>query len=88
MFFRTEGSKNHNGYSNADVDAKLDELGELEVGDARNAIAREIQSIVAADGAMYFLIDPEWHIAVSEKLADYVPYCGDYYVVNPQLGLK
>ena len=88
MFFRTEGSKNHNGYSNADVDAKLDQLGELEVGDERNAIAKEIQSIVAADGAMYFLIDPEWHIAVSDKLADYVPYCGDYYVVNPQLGLK
>ena len=88
MFFRTEGSKNHNGYSNADVDAKLDQLGELEVGDERNAIAKEIQSIVAADSAMYFLIDPEWHIAVSDKLADYVPYCGDYYVVNPQLGLK
>ena len=87
MFFRTEGSKNHNGYTNADVDAKLDALGELPVGDERNAIAKEIQSIVAEDGAMIFLIDPEWHIAVSDKLADYVPYCGDYYVVNPQLGL-
>lgn len=88
MFFRTEGSKNHNGYSNADVDAKLDQLGELEMGEERNAIAKDIQSIVAEDGAMIYLIDPEWHIAVSEKLADYVPYCGDYYVVNPQLGLN
>ena len=36
---------------------------------------------------MIYLIDPEWHIAVSDKLADYEPYCGDYYVVNPELGL-
>lgn len=88
MFFRTTGSKNHGHYENAEVDALLDQLGELEVGDERDQVAKQIQSIVGQEGAMIYLIDPEWHIAVSEKLADYVPYCGDYYVVNPQLGLK
>jgi len=88
MFFRSNGSKNHGGYVNAEVDALLDELGELEVGAERDAVAKQVQALADADGAMIYLIDPEWHIAVSEKLADYVPYCGDYYVVNPQLGLK
>ncbi|MBR1559570.1 MAG: ABC transporter substrate-binding protein [Clostridia bacterium] len=88
MFFRSTGSKNHGGYVNDDVDALLDQLGELEVGAERDAISKQVQAIANDDGAMIYLIDPEWHIAVSDKLADYVPYCGDYYVVNPQLGLK
>lgn len=88
MFFRSNGSKNHMHYANDEVDALLDQLGELEVGAERDAIAKQVQAIAGEDGAMIFLIDPEWHIAVSDKLADYVPYCGDYYVVNPQLGLK
>ena len=88
MFFRTDGSKNHNGYSNEEVDALLDQMGELEVGAERDDLAKQVQQIAGEEGAMIYLIDPEWHIAVSEKLADYVPYCGDYYVVNPELGLE
>lgn len=87
MFFRTDGSKNHNGYSNEEVDSLLDQMGELEVGEERDGLAKQVQQIAGEEGAMIYLIDPEWHIAVSEKLADYVPYCGDYYVVNPELGL-
>ena len=62
-------------------------MGEMEVGEERDALAKQVQQIAGEEGAMIYLIDPEWHIAVSEKLADYVPYCGDYYVVNPELGL-
>ena len=87
MFFRTDGSKNHNGYSNAEVDSLLDQMGEMEVGEERDALAKQVQQIAGEEGAMIYLIDPEWHIAVSDKLAGYVPYCGDYYVVNPELGL-
>lgn len=87
MFFRTDGSKNHNGYSNAEVDSLLDQMGEMEVGEERDGLAKQVQQIAGEEGAMIYLIDPEWHIAVSDKLAEYEPYCGDYYVVNPELGL-
>ena len=30
-------------------------------------------------------VDPEWNVALSERLKDYKPYCGDYYIVNSEL---
>ena len=55
--------------------------------DERNELAKEIQEQVYKDLPVIYLVDPQWHIAVSDKLKDYEPYCGDYYVVNDQLGL-
>lgn len=88
QFFRTGEGKNNNGYSNTEVDSKLDQMGTLEAGEERNTLAKEIQEIVAEELPVIYLIDPEWHIAVSDRLAEYEPYCGDYYVVNDQLGLN
>ncbi|MBQ3333999.1 MAG: ABC transporter substrate-binding protein [Eubacteriaceae bacterium] len=87
MFFRSDGSKNTMGYSDKSIDAKLDELGKMEVGSERDELAKTIQSDVQKGMPVMYLIDPEWHIAVSDKLKDYKPYCGDYYIVNPELGL-
>jgi len=62
-------------------------MGTLPAGDERNELAKEVQQQVYEDLPVVYLIDPQWHIAVSDKLANYTPYCGDYYVVNDQLGL-
>ena len=75
------------GYSDKSIDAKLDELGKMEVGSERDELAKTIQSDVQKGMPVMYLVDPEWHIAVSDKLKDYKPYCGDYYIVNPELGL-
>lgn len=88
LFFRTDGGKNTMGYSNPEVDAMLDKMGELPAGKERNELAKNVQKTVSKEYPVILLIDPEWHIAVSEKLKNYEPYCGDYYVVNPELGLK
>ena len=87
QFFRTGEGKNHNGYSSDLVDGDLDKMGTLPAGDERNELAKEIQEQVYKDLPVIYLVDPQWHIAVSDKLKDYEPYCGDYYVVNDQLGL-
>ncbi len=87
MFFRTDAGKNHYGYSNETVDDLLDQMGTMTAGEERNDLAKQVQAIVAEDLPVVYLVDPQWNIAVSEKLADYEPYCGDYYVVNDQLGL-
>ena len=88
MFLRTGESKNFNGYSSDEVDSLLDTMGTLELGDERDELAKEIQEIVYEDLPILYLVDPEWYIAVSDRLADYQPYCGDYFVVNDTLGLN
>lgn len=88
QFFRTNASKNHMGYSSADVDKLLDEMGKLEFGNESIAIAKKIQEEIYDDLPMLFLVDPEWNVALSERLKDYKPYSGDYYIVNADLYSK
>lgn len=88
QFFRTGAANNLNGYSSTVTDALLDEIGDLAPGAARDAKAVEIQHQIHLDNAALLMVDPQWHIAVSDRLANYQPYGGDYYVVNAELGLK
>lgn len=88
QFYRTNGPKNQFGYSNPEVDQLLDELGAAKESAEVNQLAKDIQEIILAeDRPVLLVIDPQWHAAVSEELADYSIYCGDYYIVNDQLGL-
>jgi peptide/nickel transport system substrate-binding protein len=83
-----DGSRNYAGYSNDEVDALLAKMGETEPGADRDQISKDVQAIVAEDLPIIYLVDPQWHVALSEKVANYVPYCGDYYCVNAELGLE
>lgn len=87
QFFRPDGGKNFNHYHSSELVNLLDEMGELEQGPERDAVAVKAQSVIYEDLPILYLVDPQWHIAVSEKLKNYQPYGGDYYVVNDQLGL-
>lgn len=87
QFFRTGAAYNNNAYSNEKVDALLDEMGTLPAGEKKDELAKQVQQIVSEDLPVIYLVDPQWHIAVSEELSDYEPYNGDYYVVNAELGL-
>ena len=64
------------------------EPGTLPAGDEKDQLAKQVQQIVSEDLPVIYLVDPQWHIAVSDKVADYEPYNGDYYVVNAELGLN
>lgn len=85
QFFRTNGSKNHMSYSSKEVDALLDKLGTLKFGDELINTAKEIQGVIYKDAPVLFLVDPEWNVALSERLKDYKVYNGDYYIVNSEL---
>lgn len=86
MFLRSDSSKNVMGYSNPDVDAMIDELMKTDQDDPkRNQLAKKIQNQAAKDLPVIYLVDPQWHVAVSQSLKDYQPFCGDYYIVNPSL---
>ena len=86
-FFREGGVNNYNEYSNEEVTALLDELGTQDPGEERNQTAIEIQEIVAQDLPVIYLIDSQFHTALSEDLQNYQPYGADYYILNPQFGL-
>ena len=67
------------------MDKLLDELGSESDYAKRVELAKKAQELVAKDLPVLYLVDPQWHIAVSEKLTNYQPYNGDYYIVNDQL---
>lgn len=85
QFFRTNGGKNNMQYSSEKVDSLLDKLGTLEFGKESIEIAKEIQQEVYNDLPVLYLVDPEWNVALSERLKNYKPYSGDYYIVNENL---
>lgn len=85
QFFRTGAANNLTGYSSPITDGLLDQLDSTSPGSARDAVAIKIQHQLHDDEAMLYLVDPQWHIGLTNRLASYTPYCGDYYVVNPQL---
>lgn len=86
QFFRTNEPNNTMGYSNPAVDALLDQMGTEKDRSVRNKLAQEVQHILYEDAPALFLVDPDWHIAVSDKIKGYEPYGGDYYIVNAKLG--
>lgn len=85
QFFRTGGSKNNMKYSSKEIDGLLDKLGTLEFGEESIQLTKEIQEKIYQDLPMLYLVDPEWNVAFSERLKDYRPYSGDYYIVNAEL---
>ncbi|AEA01400.1 MULTISPECIES: ABC transporter substrate-binding protein [Aerococcus] len=88
QFFRSDGSNNRFDYSNPEVDQELDQLGQESDPAKRDAIAQSIQEKIINDRPILRLVDPEWHAGIGADLGDYQLYCGDYYIVNPSLGVN
>ncbi|MDO4720307.1 MAG: ABC transporter substrate-binding protein [Peptostreptococcaceae bacterium] len=86
QFFRTGEGKNHSKYSSEKMDSLLDKLGSEQDQAKRTELAKEIQNLIFEDLPVLYLVDPQWNIAVSERIEGYQPYNGDYYIVNDQLG--
>ena len=81
------GSRNYAGYNNDKINDLLKKMGETEPGADRDQLSKDIQKIVAEELPIIYMVDPQWHVALSERVANYEPYCGDYYTVNAELGL-
>lgn len=88
QFYRTGGSKNMSHYSSPEVDAMLNQMGTMPYGSDSVTLAKKIQSKIHEDLPVLFLVDPEWSVALSERMKGYKIYSGDYYVVNANLYAK
>lgn len=88
QFFRSEQSKNFSRFSSPEFDSLLDMMGEVKSGKEKDELAIKAQDMIFQELPVLYLIDPQWHIAVSNRLKSYEPYCGDYYIVNAELKLE
>jgi peptide/nickel transport system substrate-binding protein len=78
---------NFSRYISDEFEAIVNKMGDLPHGEQRDELSRKAQDLLLKDLPVIFLIDPQWHIAVSDRLKNYKPYCGDYYTVNEKLGM-
>ena len=85
LFFETDAARNYAGWSDAAYDDVIVRLRAAAEPDERIALARQAQSLIAQGAPVSFLVTPEWHVGLSERLAGYEPWGSDYYVIRPDL---
>ncbi|MEO0382723.1 MAG: ABC transporter substrate-binding protein [Pseudomonadota bacterium] len=88
LFFETDAARNYAEWSNADYDALIAELRAEGDPDARVALALRAQELIAEEAPVSFLVTPQWHVGLSERLADYEPWGSDYYVIRPDFTVR
>ncbi|MEO1104789.1 MAG: ABC transporter substrate-binding protein, partial [Pseudomonadota bacterium] len=70
LFFETGAARNYTGWSNETFDSLVEALRQ-EPDDARRAaLAKDAQAILLEEAPVSFLVTPEWHVGLSERLAD------------------
>lgn len=88
LFFETGAARNYSGWSNAGYDALIAELRAAGDPEVRISLAQKAQEMIADEAPVSFLVTPEWHVGVSERLANYEPWGSDYYVLRPDFMLS
>jgi peptide/nickel transport system substrate-binding protein len=63
-------------------------LREIDAAPARAAALRDIERRVFEQAPIVYLMTPVWHVGLSARAADYVPYPSDYYVVRADLRVR
>mmetsp|Transcript_13633 Transcript_13633/g.34234 ORF Transcript_13633/g.34234 Transcript_13633/m.34234 type:complete len:545 (+) Transcript_13633:96-1730(+) len=84
-FFRSDGGNNHAGLNSSEVDRLLDELAHTESHTERVGAAAAAHQAVLAEVPVSNLMTPAWHVGLSSRLSDYVPWGSDYYVIRADL---
>lgn len=85
QYLRSTGPSNFMSFADPALDAALDRLREIDAAPARAAALREIERRTFVSAPIAYLMTPVWHVGLSARAADYVPYPSDYYVVRADL---
>ena len=83
---RSGGAINHSRYADPEFDAILDGLVEAEDAEKRAELALDAQERLFETVPVVFLVSPEWHVGLSERLAGYEPWGSDYHVLRADIG--
>lgn len=87
LFLGPEGGNNFTGWSDPAFEAILAELSAEGDPVRRADLARAAQAVVAEGAPVAFLLTPEWHVGLSERMATYQPWGSDYYVIRDDFAL-
>lgn len=87
LFLGGQGANNYTGWSDARFDAVLADLSAEADPERRADLARDAQAVVAEGAPVAFLLTPEWHVGLSDRLAGYEPWGSDYYVIRDDFAL-
>jgi peptide/nickel transport system substrate-binding protein len=88
QFLRSGAATGFSGLADPAIDAAIDRLREIDLPEARAAAVRGIEKLVFARTPLVYLMTPVWHVGLSARAADYVPYPSDYYVVRADLRVR
>jgi peptide/nickel transport system substrate-binding protein len=88
QYLRSDATTGFSGLVDPAIDAALDRLREIDAPDARAAAIRGIEKQVFARAPLVYLMTPVWHVGLSARVVDYVPYPSDYYVVRADLRVR
>ncbi|MBV6658664.1 MAG: peptide-binding protein [Devosiaceae bacterium] len=86
LFFETGSARNYSAWSSEAYNATIEALRTAIDPAERIALAQQAQELIAEDAPVAFLVTPEWHVGLSERLAGYEPWGSDYYVIRPDFG--
>jgi len=87
LFLRTGAVNNYAGWSDAAFDAVLDQFGSAAALERRIELSREAEAILHKAAPVVFLLTPEWHVALSQRVSAYEPWGSDYFVIRPDLAV-
>ncbi len=87
LFLGASGGNNFTGWSDSAFEAILAELSAEGDPVRRADLARAAQAVVAEGAPVAFLLTPEWHVGLSERMATYQPWGSDYYVIRDDFAL-
>jgi peptide/nickel transport system substrate-binding protein len=85
QYLRSTAATNFMSFADAQVDAGLDRLREIDAAPARATALKGIEQLVFAQAPIVYLMTPVWHVGLSKRAASYVPYPSDYYVLRADL---
>ena len=83
---KSDAALNYAHYRSGAFDEIIAGFAEADGEDERNAIAKAAQNQLFEDVPVTFLVSPEWHVGLSERLAGYEPWGSDYYVIRAEMG--
>lgn len=87
QWLRADGPRNHFGYDSERFEDLMDRLSETPEPAARDALLLEISALLAEEVPVSPLFAVEFHMALTPRLAGYVPHPSDYFIVRPEMGL-
>lgn len=86
--YKTGASTNHGNYSNAEVDALIDQLSLAFEPNERKDITIEIEKVLLEDVASIYVCGENNFVIASNKVKNITPYPIDYYFVDNKLSIE